>query len=309
MLETFSTRLVSPEQRHLFWRELVAETFPGMTVDVPVGICADLARWSLGRIAMARALSARAHIERQNSNTDRHVILHIQRRGQLVMRQGQVATVAGVGDIVIADGDTPYSIEISDRNDCLIVDISVDMLGEFASGREWHAHLLPGSDPQVVLLRNMVEGLWRERDLMSQVDEQTDEVVASLTRMAMQRCSSSRCVDERGGQAILNYVTRNLSDPDLGTARIAEAMGLSTRSVQKAFARSAASTPTGFITEMRLQRAAELLKCSDSVSVTEIAFDVGFSDSAFFSRCFRRRFGVSPTQWRVQLSGQTMTPL
>jgi AraC-like DNA-binding protein len=42
-----------------------------------------------------------------------------------------------------------------------------------------------------------------------------------------------------------------------------------------------------------------MLKCSGSTTVTEIAFDVGFSDSAFFSRCFRRRFGVSPTQWRA----------
>jgi AraC-like DNA-binding protein len=73
--------------------------------------------------------------------------------------------------------------------------------------------------------------------------------------------------------------------------------------VQKAFARRAGATPTGFITDMRLQRAAEMLTCSGSTTVTEIAFEVGFSDSAFFSRCFRRRFGVSPTQWRAGPAG------
>jgi transcriptional regulator GlxA family with amidase domain len=124
-------------------------------------------------------------------------------------------------------------------------------------------------------------------------------VIASLTCMAMRRHPAREDGDQRGRQAIFTFVTRHLSDPDLGTARIAGAMGLSTRAVQKAFARGTASTPTGFITEMRLQRASELLKCSDATSVTEIAFDVGFSDSAFFSRCFRRRFGVSPTQWRT----------
>lgn len=303
-LETFSTRLIAPERRHLFWRDLVAETFPGMTIDVPVpaGFSADLARWRLGRIAMARALSARAHLERQGSVADRQVVLHYQRRGQLVVRQGQVVTMAAAGDIVIVDDDIPYSIEISDRNDCLVLAMSIDMLGDLAAAREWHAHLLPGRDPQVTLLRNMIEGLWNERDQLSQVDTQTDQVIASLTWMAMRRHSSAGDAGERGGQAIFAYVTRNLSDPDLGTARIAGAMGLSTRAVQKAFARGAASTPTGFITEMRLRRASELLACSDATSVTEIAFDVGFSDSAFFSRCFRRRFGVSPTQWRGQKS-------
>lgn len=303
-LETFTTRLVAPERRHLFWRELVAETFPGMTIDMPApeGFSADLARWRVGGIAMARALSARAHLERRGSAADRHVVLHYQRRGQLVVRQRQVVTTAVAGDIVIVDDNIPYSIEISDRNDCLVLDMSIDMLGDVASAREWHAHLLPGRDPQVILLRNMIEGLWSERDQLSQVDTQTDQVIASLTWMAMRRHSPASGADERGGQAIFAYVTRNLSDPDLGTARIAGAIGLSTRAVQKAFARGAASTPTGFITEMRLRRACELLGASDATSVTEIAFDVGFSDSAFFSRCFRRRFGLSPSQWRAQQS-------
>jgi transcriptional regulator GlxA family with amidase domain len=74
--------------------------------------------------------------------------------------------------------------------------------------------------------------------------------------------------------------------------------GLGTRAVQKAFARHVAATPTGFIAEQRLQRAAEALKRRDGRSVTQIAFDIGFSDSAFFSRCFRRRFGETPSAWR-----------
>ena len=59
-----------------------------------------------------------------------------------------------------------------------------------------------------------------------------------------------------------------------------------------------AATPTGFIAEQRLQRAAEALRRHDGRSVTQIAFDIGFSDSAFFSRCFRRRFGETPSAWR-----------
>jgi AraC-like DNA-binding protein len=302
-LETFSTRLVAPERRQSFWCELVAETFPGMSIDVPVGICADLARWRLGRIAMARALSARARIERQGSDKERHIVLHYQRRGQLVIRQGRAVTMAGAGDIVIVGDDRPYSIEISDRNDCLVVDMSADMLDDDVSGREWHAHLLPGSDPQVTLLRGMIEGLWCERNQLSQMSDQTDQVVASLAHMAMRRHTPANATDERGGRAVFAYVARHLSDPDLGTARIAGALGLSPRAVQKAFARRAGATPTGFITDMRLQRAAEMLTCSGSTTVTEIAFEVGFSDSAFFSRCFRRRFGVSPTQWRAGPAG------
>lgn len=249
---------------------------------------------------MARALSGKARLERRAMDGDRHVVLHLIRHGQLMLHQGQALAIAGAGDIIIADADKSYSIDISDRNDCLVVDMPVQMLGEFAGGREWHAQLLSGNDMQVRLLRNMIEGLWRDRDYLPVVDGQTDEVVASLARMAMQRGGSCAGPVEGGNNPILDYVRRNLTDPELGTARIADAMGLSPRAVQLAFARITTATPTGFITEMRLQRSAELLRCPDNASITEIAFDVGFSDSAYFSRCFRRRFELSPSQWRAQ---------
>jgi len=79
---------------------------------------------------------------------------------------------------------------------------------------------------------------------------------------------------------------------------ICEATGLSPRAVQKAFLRHAALTPTAFIAERRLARAADLLGEGDGRSITDVALEVGFNDPAFFSRCFRRRFGIAPRDWR-----------
>jgi len=97
---------------------------------------------------------------------------------------------------------------------------------------------------------------------------------------------------------MLGLIDARLGDPDLRTASIAGELGISLRTVQNGFA-AMGTTPVGYIAERRLERAAELLRNSDAISVTDIAFDLGFNDSAYFSRCFRQRFGVTPSAYRA----------
>jgi len=288
--------MVPHERRQDFWRSLVAETFPGMVADVPAGIRADLARWSVGNVAVAHARSDRARVERtRDVRDDRNLVFHLQRRGRLAMTQAGRVAIAAAGDIVIADEATPYTIDISETNDCLVVHVPAPMLGADAAARDWHAFKLDGQDPHVALLGRMLEGLWVERAKLDRLEQGIDSVIADLARMACLRGGTREAEPLRDP---IDYALSNLHDPDLGTARIAAMTGLGPRAVQKAFARYVAATPTGFITEQRLQRAAEALRRRDGRSVTQIAFDIGFSDSAFFSRCFRRRFGETPSGWR-----------
>ena len=52
-----------------------------------------------------------------------------------------------------------------------------------------------------------------------------------------------------------------------------------------------------YLTELRLSDAAGLL-CYSDLSITEIAYSVGFCDSNYFSGVFKSRFGLSPTEYR-----------
>lgn len=56
-------------------------------------------------------------------------------------------------------------------------------------------------------------------------------------------------------------------------------------------------TPNAFLTEFRLQKAAELLRETD-MSITEIAYETGFSGASYFAETFRGSFGCSPREYR-----------
>ncbi len=63
------------------------------------------------------------------------------------------------------------------------------------------------------------------------------------------------------------------------------------------FRRATGQTPIEYLIRLRLQKAMELLRQSD-LSVTDIAIDVGFNDSNYFTRQFKAAKGLSPTQYR-----------
>ena len=95
------------------------------------------------------------------------------------------------------------------------------------------------------------------------------------------------------------YVEANLARPDLDIGEIARKMGCSPRYIFRAFEKER-RTPAEYIWDLRLERAkAELARPDDRKrSISDIAFSLGFSSSAHFSRAFRARFELSPRDWR-----------
>jgi AraC-like DNA-binding protein len=89
------------------------------------------------------------------------------------------------------------------------------------------------------------------------------------------------------------------SDRDLHLDELAKMARMSKRSFIRAFQAAIGSSPISHLIEQRIQRAAELLrKQQDRDTITDIAFRVGFSDSNYFSRQFRKTFGESPSDYR-----------
>lgn len=107
---------------------------------------------------------------------------------------------------------------------------------------------------------------------------------------------------ERGGlravrlQMLLGVLERRFSEPDFSAKRLAAAARLSERYVNELLHESGAGF-SARLNELRLRRAAEML-ARDHLRVSDIAYRCGFNDLSYFNRCFRRRFGLTPTEAR-----------
>jgi AraC-like DNA-binding protein len=94
------------------------------------------------------------------------------------------------------------------------------------------------------------------------------------------------------------YIQKRLADPNLSVNSLAAAFGVTSRHVHRVFAEFG-TTPSHYILESRLSLAAARLCDTKGVAnITQIGLHSGFGDSTAFSRAFRRRYGLSPREYR-----------
>lgn len=97
---------------------------------------------------------------------------------------------------------------------------------------------------------------------------------------------------------IMNLMEKNYMNSDFGANEMCESMGMSRTALAKKMKVETGLPPTKFISNYRLNIARELLKKGTSDrNIAEIAFSVGFNDPKYFTRCFTREYGVSPTKY------------
>jgi len=105
-------------------------------------------------------------------------------------------------------------------------------------------------------------------------------------------------------QMVEQAVRRAPKDADLRLAEVAEAIGLSTRSVQRHLAKQG-TTLSKVIERTRRQHALELL-VQDKLSISEIGHALGYSDPSNFCRAFQKWTGQSPYRCRSKMLEQAL---
>ncbi|MGI5893686.1 MAG: helix-turn-helix domain-containing protein [Candidatus Merdivicinus sp.] len=97
----------------------------------------------------------------------------------------------------------------------------------------------------------------------------------------------------------VTYMEENLQHP-IRVPELADQVYLSTRQYDRIFREVYGMSPSAYLAEMRLNRACQLMT-DRSISLGDISEQCGFSDIAFFYRCFRKRFDMTPKQYRSHL--------
>ena len=96
---------------------------------------------------------------------------------------------------------------------------------------------------------------------------------------------------------ILESIGKNMANTEYTVDQLARDIGMSRANLYKKMQQMLGITPNDFMRNVRLKRAAKLLTRSQ-VPVNQLALMVGFQTPRYFSHCFRKMFGVTPSEYR-----------
>lgn len=122
-------------------------------------------------------------------------------------------------------------------------------------------------------------------------------LLAELLESHHPKLDASLSGSERTVRLFLESLTRRLDEP-WTLDSMAEACGLGRSQFSTLCHKITNLTPISHINQLRLENASVLLSLTPQMSVTEIAFRCGFQSSQYFSKAFRERYGLTPSQYR-----------
>ena len=97
-------------------------------------------------------------------------------------------------------------------------------------------------------------------------------------------------------EKVIEKINLNIEETDFNSDELAQALGISQRQLYRKLKGITGNTVHEFITKVKMNQAEELLRNSN-LSISQIAYKVGFSEPSNFSRTFSKHFGCSPSQY------------
>lgn len=102
-------------------------------------------------------------------------------------------------------------------------------------------------------------------------------------------------MDEKFLEKVMEAIETHSGDPDFSMEKFGQEVGLSRMQLHRKLKALTGESPGEFLRAMRLKRARQLLEARAG-NVSEIAYEVGFNNLSYFSKCYREQFGMSPNE-------------
>jgi YesN/AraC family two-component response regulator len=141
------------------------------------------------------------------------------------------------------------------------------------------------------LLQSHVDNLLRSRSLLRRRFREEIQIRPSEMKMAS--------LDEQFIEKMVDSIEKNIDNENLDAEKLSREVGVSRIQLYRKTKALTGQTVNQFIRSIRLKKAARLLK-EQSMTVSEIAYVVGFSAPNHFASYFKEYFGMPPTDYKDQ---------
>lgn len=221
-----------------------------------------------------------------------------------VEQAGRLASLVP-GSASMYEADRPYDLRFESAMSELVLQVPRRRVRLRDSAiRDSTARLVARDAEGLVVLRHFLQGILEggcPDRLADQVAETAiDLLVATLQPYTHQHHRTAAMSAEALRHAAHAFIQRNLHDPDLDVDTVARRHATSRRTLEAAFA-AAGESPAGYLRAQRLERACHLL-AETTMTIADVAAEVGFADVNTFTRSFKRAHGQVPREWRKEVS-------
>ncbi len=147
--------------------------------------------------------------------------------------------------------------------------------------------------------RKRIQELYSSPNNSASLPNKTSQTGSATTKASAAPKASMRPNDVESDfySRFVELVNEKMGNPDLKIDELAADMGLGQSQFTRKIKALTNYTPVELIRSLRLRRARTLLMSTEK-TVSEIAFEVGFTSLTYFSRCYREAFGSTPTDTR-----------
>lgn len=270
-------------------------------------------RKSVGAISIIRIRSSpqsyfrrtRKHI--REDATDLSVLWFV-KRGALALSNQCGNKVARPGDFAITRSMSPFLIELRTDEDAvhevLHVTLPTHILRthiaqDFSTGLFMHVER-----PELAIAENIFTDVFEDDGNLAPESaralvETALTIIGNAVRADSEGVHARQTIADRRLEEVLRFIEVHLSDPQLSTAMVAKGCGISPRYLSFLL-RLKGTSFSELVWEQRLQKAKNWLSTTDprDISISEIAYGVGFKSPAHFSRMFKRVFSINPREFR-----------
>jgi AraC family transcriptional regulator, positive regulator of tynA and feaB len=238
---------------------------------------------------------------------DSRMLATLQREGTAVVQQDGRKCRVERDHMFLVDTSRPFLIETGQiRTDAIFVDSAV-LLGILPETGGMTARAIHTGEGAGAIFKSFLDEMFTRRDSLD--EHAANEVAAavphliaaSLTSSLNRQWANPTTWRSQHRQRVVDCIHRRVRDGTLDAAAIAEEVELSVRYVYDLFAETEQSV-MNYVWALRLERARAELACPTlrRRSIGEIAFNWGFNHLSHFSRAFRKRYGVSPREFRQE---------
>jgi AraC-like DNA-binding protein len=307
----FDVRSHAPQRQLLAWRERIGHVMdvPTARSDVETPFQASIDHYSVGGLAFTDCRTDSMPLERTLARISRDNVrqyaFHVFLEGDVEdvkVRASPRAGGSGAATLLALDLGQPVRMR---RNACRLLTFFVPgtvAAGVFPDPEALHGRMMNNETALTGLIFEHVAALARD---IASMDAQSAEsamrtgaelLVAAFGKEAGLAGNARAAARAAMFDRARRYIQAHLRDADLSPESVVRALQLPRPSVYRMFQHEGGLG--AYIRHLRLRQAADELAHRPQLSVTEIAYGLGFASSSDFTRAFRRSYGMAPRDFR-----------